>query len=339
MSSKPKQKLGYFKLTPEFYRTTQFLELEYEFKDFAYRFTVEIFLKIFDRSYYMQANEYDLKAFSRERNMTYSKVVKIIRKCIEIGYFSEQMYKDHQILTSADIQEEWLRESAINKRVQLIINKPYFLHQESYISAIIRDRYIITNEVRKGNRGSLYVVAQPREVGGQHELSMTVGDVKPSKPIAPVIPAVQPVPAQASPRPVKVSEKTPAEISYDQVKLIIDKPYAEHTDKFREMHPEDWYNSYKIVNEEIDKKYKPIRESKNQLMLHEYKDLYKEFRFKMPELYLVMGLIVANGIEQKTSIYHRLHQFLTTQKEKKERATANNIPKPQVHFNTVQIPK
>lgn len=101
------------------------LEAKYKLRGVA--IYVKLLQKIFsEEGYYFQISDDVILLFKQEIGVNDNIIPEVIDECIARGIFDREMYEKHKILTSDEIQKEYI--NAVRKRKNFEIKEEYRLH-------------------------------------------------------------------------------------------------------------------------------------------------------------------------------------------------------------------
>ncbi len=125
MAKAHKEGIDYFPLDTSFNDQVELLKLEFGSR--AVGVLISFYQKIYSGGYYTPWNEDILMLFSRSACEDQEVIVKILERALERGIFDRELYDAYGIITSIEIQQEYLRICRQSKRKQVLLIKEYCL--------------------------------------------------------------------------------------------------------------------------------------------------------------------------------------------------------------------
>ncbi len=135
MARPHKAGIDYFPLDTSFNDSIELLKLEFGSR--ATGVLVSLYQKIYSVGYYTPWNEDILMLFARSACEDKEVVSKIVERALERGIFDRQLYDRHGIITSAEVQQEYLRICRQSKRKQVSLVKEYCLVTDPDLLGVI----------------------------------------------------------------------------------------------------------------------------------------------------------------------------------------------------------
>jgi len=117
--------IDYFPLDTSFNDQVELLKLEFGSR--AVGVLISFYQKIYSGGYYTPWNEDILMLFARSACEDKEVIVKILERALERGIFDRGLYDAYGIITSAEVQQEYLRICRQSKRKQVLLVKEYCL--------------------------------------------------------------------------------------------------------------------------------------------------------------------------------------------------------------------
>ncbi len=125
MARPHKAGIDYFPLDTSFNDQVELLKLEFGSR--ATGVLISLYQKIYSNGYYTPWNEDILMLFARSACEDQEVIVKILERALERGIFDQELYDAYGIITSAEVQQEYLRICRQSKRRQVNLVKEYCL--------------------------------------------------------------------------------------------------------------------------------------------------------------------------------------------------------------------
>ena len=125
MARPHKAGIDYFPLDTIFDDQVELLKLEFGSR--AVGVLISLYQKIYANGYYTPWNEDILMLFARSACEDKEVILKILERSLERGIFDKDLYDAYGIITSAEVQQEYLRICRQSKRKQVILVKEYCL--------------------------------------------------------------------------------------------------------------------------------------------------------------------------------------------------------------------
>ncbi len=125
MAKPHKAGIDYFPLDTSFNDQVELLKLEFGSR--AVGVMISFYHKIYANGYYTPWNKDILMLFARSACKDQEVIVKILERALERGIFDRGLYDAYGIITSAEVQQEYLKICRQNKRKQVFLSKEYCL--------------------------------------------------------------------------------------------------------------------------------------------------------------------------------------------------------------------
>ena len=93
--------------------------------------------------YYLYWDDAQIKRFSKKKNIDYGLCKNVINKCINEGFFNQELYKKWRILSSRGIQKRFFEAMKRRSRVPLV--REYLLLDLSEINEQIKEKIVYVN--------------------------------------------------------------------------------------------------------------------------------------------------------------------------------------------------
>ncbi|MDL4842809.1 Lin1244/Lin1753 domain-containing protein [Aquibacillus rhizosphaerae] len=91
----------------------------------GFAIVVKLLMEVYKEGYYIEWDEKKAKIFSRKNLFDLDVVNDVINTCLEEGLFNNNLFEEHQILTSKGIQTRYVE--ATTRRKNVLIYKEFFL--------------------------------------------------------------------------------------------------------------------------------------------------------------------------------------------------------------------
>lgn len=98
----------------------------------GFAIVIKILMEIYKEGYFIEWDERKAKIFSRKNLFNLGEVNDVINLCLQEDLFSNNLYKEHQVLTSKGIQKRYLEATTRRKNVQVF--KEYLLIELSEVN-------------------------------------------------------------------------------------------------------------------------------------------------------------------------------------------------------------
>lgn len=141
MSRPLKQGLEYFYMSVETDDKFELIEANHGITGFGV--VIKLYQRIFKQGYYLNFTEESAMLFSKRINVDHYSIMEILRDCFKYGIFDKFLYEKYCILTSAEIQEEYLMAVERMKRREVKLCREFILDvdTESIKKAITWSNY------------------------------------------------------------------------------------------------------------------------------------------------------------------------------------------------------
>jgi len=131
MSRPYKQGLQYFPMDVHIYKDEKLVDLNYHFGPLGLHLYTQLLLLVYENGYYIEKSEEELAAQLHRilgpRWIKLSKVVEMIRGCVEFNLLERELYMQG-VITSVSIQKQFILSTKRRRNVN--IDKYWLLDQE-----------------------------------------------------------------------------------------------------------------------------------------------------------------------------------------------------------------
>ena len=145
--SKYKSGLDYFSFDVDFFTDEKIEFISAKFGIKGEIIIVKLLCKIYRNGYYLKWGEDECLLFSKKvgEGITVDLINETIKEALKRDFFSQDMFKKYQILTSQGIQKRYIE--AIKRRKDVPINKEYFLLKNHNVNIIPQNVNIVPQDV------------------------------------------------------------------------------------------------------------------------------------------------------------------------------------------------
>lgn len=131
MARKQEQGINYFPLDVDFLSDTKIKILKAKYGTDGIMIWIYLLCAIYKEGYYVQADEDFRLIAAGELGFTQDKIEQVILFLLKRSMFDEQLFKSDDVLTSANIQERWLKAvESRAKKTPLTVGKYWLLKAE-----------------------------------------------------------------------------------------------------------------------------------------------------------------------------------------------------------------
>jgi len=125
MARPQKTGLDYFPVDTDMCSDDKIYMLEVECGLEGYALFMKLLMKIYDNGYYVKWGENEAKIFAHKNSVGVNVINNLIKSCLGNNLFSETLFEEHGILTSAAIQKRYFK--ATSRRKEVKYNPDYML--------------------------------------------------------------------------------------------------------------------------------------------------------------------------------------------------------------------
>ena len=125
MARPQKTGLDYFPVDTDMCSDDKIYMLEVECGLEGYALFMKLLMKIYDNGYYITWGENEAKIFAHKNSVGVNVINNLIKSCLDNNLFSETLFEEHGILTSAAIQKRYFK--ATSRRKEVKYNPDYML--------------------------------------------------------------------------------------------------------------------------------------------------------------------------------------------------------------------
>ncbi|WP_272032943.1 Lin1244/Lin1753 domain-containing protein [Oceanobacillus kimchii] len=123
MARPNKQGVDYFPLDIHLDDKFKFIEIKYKLEGFA--IVIKLMQRIYNQGYWCKWTEDEQLLFADEIKADYSLVENVVNECLSRGVFDNQMFDEHNILTSKGIQKRY--KEIVRRRKDVEVTTDYLL--------------------------------------------------------------------------------------------------------------------------------------------------------------------------------------------------------------------
>jgi hypothetical protein len=263
-------------------------------------------------NYIVLDDEDDMLSMFRKR-MDYPSDLKEVKhriaSLVKGGFFDEDLYKKYKVLTSAEIQTDYIMSTPGRSKVRFVkeytlIDFKDFQHlsQVIYLQDI---KGVLIERFRKKEGIKIDPETKLPLKGTPQEKSKKKSRVSPTKPVMTEIKPNR----NAEVDPVEPSDPVD-QFTYNDVLNYIRVPYIDQDDVFKETYTEEEYNGYVKLCKAINDRYPTIKKSNRQLTFPEYIEFVSELQPSPQELQQAVKKLSKQNITADTDIYRQLGECI-----------------------------
>jgi hypothetical protein len=118
--------LEYFPLDVLLDEKVEYIETLYEAEGFY--LWIKLLQRIYATGYYIEWSKYQAAAMKKQTGISLEKIDEILKSCLEVGLFDQELYDRYSIITSRGIQKRFCMATAKRKEIEIV--PEYVLHDK-----------------------------------------------------------------------------------------------------------------------------------------------------------------------------------------------------------------